>query len=63
MTPEEQERHKRNQKALAYLDMLKEADERNERAKCRLYGCLVVILFNIIFWYAVYCGIQKLGEL
>jgi hypothetical protein len=52
--PNDLEKHHRNQKALAYLDAIKAREEREEKAKCRLFGCLVVLAFNAILWLSIY---------
>jgi hypothetical protein len=62
-TPEQQEISRRNQKALDYLHALRDEDERADRAKCRLLGCLFVLVFNALFWAAIYFAMKHLGEL
>ena len=62
-TPEAQRIQARNQKALDYLHALRDEDERNDRAKCRLLGCLTVLVFNALFWTAIYFAAKHLGEL
>lgn len=62
------ERHERNKKALAYLDALKHRDaelerERKEQLQARGLGCVCVLAFNAVLWYAIYCIAKALGEL
>jgi len=66
--PDVNERHERNKKALAYLDALKHRDEENEQERkeqlqARGLGCVCVLAFNAVLWYAVYCIAKALGEL
>lgn len=66
--PDVNERHERNKKALAYLDALKHRDEELEREwkeqwQSRGLGCVCVLVFNTMLWYAVYCIAKALGEL
>jgi hypothetical protein len=62
-TPEAQRIQARNQKALDYLHALRDEDERADRAKCRLLGCLTILVFNALFWTAFYLFLKNLGEL
>jgi hypothetical protein len=58
-----QEITERNQKAIAYLDALREADERADRASCKLAGCSALIGVAVVFWWAIYVIIKALGTL
>jgi hypothetical protein len=62
-TPDDQRIQERNRKALAYLDALRDEEEREDRLKCRALGCLFVLIFNAIFWTAVWLFLRNLGEL
>lgn len=66
--PDANERHERNKRALAYLDALKHRDdeferERKEQLQARGLGCVCILAFNAVLWYAVYCIAKALGEL
>ena len=62
-TEHEQRISERNRKALAYLDALRDEEEREEKMKCRRLGCLVVLVFNVLFWTACWLFLRNLGEL
>ena len=66
--PDANERHERNKKAFAYLDALKHRDEENEQEwkeqwQARGLGCICVLVFNAVIWYAIYSIVKALGEL
>jgi hypothetical protein len=66
--PDANERHERNKRAMAYLDMAEKRDaeleqEWKERWQARGLGCVLVLLINAVVWYAVYCIAKALGEL
>lgn len=66
--PDVNERSIRNHKAMQYLDKLKDRDEkleqeRKEKWQASGLGCVCVLAFNAVLWYAVYCIAKALGEL
>lgn len=66
--PDANERHERNKRAMAYLDMAEKRDAEleeqwKEQWRARGLGCLCILVLNSAIWYLAYTVCKALGEL
>lgn len=56
------ELHERNKRAMSYLDKLAQRDEDECATPTqKVCGCIALLAFNLVFWWAVYTVIKAIS--